>query len=315
MSFPWGDDRRFHSYKQFLTQKFGARVQKLTLDAGFSCPNRDGTVGHGGCTYCCNDAFNPSYCSPLKSIAQQLQEGIAFHQNRYRRATGYLAYFQAFSNTHAPLAQLKEIYRPAIEHPEVCGIIIGTRPDCVDSEKLDFFAELQKKIFVSIEYGIESCNNQTLLRINRGHTFEQARKAVEMTAAREIHCAAHFIYGLPGETPETWFDDLRLLNRLPVNGVKFHQLQIVKDTAIQKEFESQRADFYPFTMDSYIDFIVKITERLNPDFVIERFAGEVPPRFLFVNQWGTVRYDVVLQRIEKRMAELNTWQGKFYSAL
>ncbi len=315
MSFPWGDDRRFHSYKHFLTQKFGSRVQKLTLDAGFSCPNRDGTVGLGGCTYCCNDAFNPSYCSPTKSIAQQIEEGIQFHQNRYRRASGYLAYFQAFSNTHAPLEQLREIYRPAIEHPNVCGIIVGTRPDCVDAAKLDFFAELQKKIFVSIEYGIESCNNQTLLRINRGHTFEQAQQAIAMTAARGIHCAAHFIYGLPGETPQMWFDDLNRMNQLPVNGVKFHQLQIVKGTAMQAEFERQRSDFYPFTMDSYIDFIVKITERLNPDFVIERFAGEIPPRFLFVNQWGTVRYDVVLQRIEKRMAELDTWQGKFYSAL
>lgn len=312
MIYPWGDERRFNSYKRFLLQRFGTRVQKLTIDAGFSCPNRDGTVGRGGCTYCLNDAFNPSYCSPDKTVTQQLEEGIEFHRNRYRRAGSYLAYFQAFSNTHAPLARLREIYAPAIEHPDVCGIVVGTRPDCIDEEKLDFFAELQQRMFVSIEYGVESCCDETLARINRGHTFAQAQRAVRMTAERGIHCAAHFIYGLPGETPETWNRDLQLMNSLPVNGVKFHQLQIVKGTAMQREYEQRIEDFYPFTMDSYIEFIVSMVERLNPNFVVERFAGEVPPRYLFVNRWGTVRYDVVLQRIESRLAELDTWQGRLF---
>lgn len=312
MIYPWGDHRRFNSYKRFLTQKFGTRTQKLTLDAGFSCPNRDGTIGTGGCTFCLNDAFNPSYCTAKKTVRQQLDEGIQFHLNRYRRAGAYIAYFQAFSNTHAPLSQLKDIYRPAIEHPDIKGIVIGTRPDCIDEEKLDFFAELQKKMFVSIEYGIETCNNLTLRRINRGHTFEQAQQAIQMTAEHGIHTAAHFIYGLPGETPETWFHDLVKINALPMNGIKFHQLQIVKDTPMQQEFDDKNADFHPFTMDSYIDFIVKITERLNPNFVIERFAGEVPPRYLHINRWGTIRYDVVLQRIERQMEVQDTWQGKFF---
>lgn len=310
MTYPWGDGRRFNSYKRFLVQQFGTRAQKLTIDAGFTCPNRDGTVGTGGCSYCLNDAFNPSYCKPEKSVRQQLEEGIGFHQNRYRRAQVYLAYFQAFSNTYAPLEKLKDVYQPALQHPQIKGLIVGTRPDCMDEEKLDFFAELQKKMFVSIEYGVESCHDETLQRINRGHAFACAQEMIAKTAQRHIHCAAHFIYGLPGETPAMWLDDLHIINRLPINGIKFHQLQIIKNTRMQAEYVNNSADFYTFTQDSYVDFIVKITENLNPDFVIERFAGEVPPRFLYINQWGLERYDVVLQKIEKRMEQLDTWQGK-----
>ena len=308
----WGDDRRFNSYKHFLTQKFGGRLQKLTLNAGFTCPNRDGRVGIGGCTYCLNDAFNPSYCSPKKSIEQQLQEGIEFHHQRYRRTDFYLAYYQAFSNTYAPLEELKRIYQPAIQHPLIKGLIIGTRPDCIDDEKLDFFAELQKKLFISIEYGVESCNNQTLQRIHRGHSFEQAVTAIDATAQRHIHCAAHFIYGLPGESPEDWFDQLKIINQLKINGIKFHQLQIIRNTPMQQEFIAHPEDFYPFHQDNYIDFIIKITEKLNPSFVIERFAGEVPPHFLHINPWGTTRYDVILQKIEQKMQALDTWQGKYF---
>lgn len=310
MIYPWGDTRRFNSYKRFLQQQFGTRVQKLTLDAGFTCPNRDGTVGTGGCTYCLNDAFNPSYCTPNKSVDQQLAEGMEFHLNRYRRAGAYLAYFQAFSNTHAPLSQLKEIYQPALQNPLVKGIVVGTRPDCIDAEKLDYFAELQQRMFVSIEYGVESCNDTTLRRINRGHDFATAERAIRMTAERGIHCAAHFIYGLPGETPDEWLKEVNSINQLPINGIKFHQLQIIKGTKMQQEFIEYPADFHIFTTENYIDFIVKITERLNPAFTIERFAGEVPPRYLFVNHWGLTRYDVILQKIEKRMEELDTWQGK-----
>ena len=310
MIYPWGDTRRFNSYKRFLQQQFGTRVQKLTLDAGFTCPNRDGTVGTGGCTYCLNDAFNPSYCTPTKSVEQQLAEGMEFHHNRYRRAGAYLAYFQAFSNTHAPLPQLKEIYRPALENPLVKGIVVGTRPDCIDAEKLDYFAELGKRMFVSVEYGVESCNDTTLRRINRGHDFATAERAIRMTAERGIHCAAHFIYGLPCETPDEWLAEVSIINQLKINGIKFHQLQIIKDTKMQQDFITHPSDFHIFTTENYIDFIVKITERLSPAFTIERFAGEVPPRYLYVNHWGLTRYDVILQRIEKRMEELDTWQGK-----
>lgn len=310
--YSWGDNRRFNSYKRFLLERFGGRMQKLTLNAGFTCPNRDGSIGVGGCTYCVNDAFNPSYCDARKSVRQQLDEGIDFHQNRYRRADGYLAYFQAYSNTYSSLEKMKEIYAPAIEHPLVKGIVVGTRPDCIDEQKLEFFAELQKSMFVSIEYGVESCFDETLVRINRGHTFQQAVDAFTLTKQYGIHTAGHFMFGLPGETPEKWMEAVHLMNALPMDGIKFHQLQLIRDTKMEREYYEKKEDFYPFTMDNYIPFIVDIAERLNPHFVIERFAGEVPPRFLRENTWGLTRYDVVLQRIEKELAARDTWQGKFY---
>ena len=312
LTYLWGDTRRYNSYKCFLQQYFGGRIQKLTIDAGFSCPNRDGTRAVGGCTYCLNDAFNPSYCTPEKSVEQQLSEGIEFHKNRYRRADGYLAYFQAFSNTHAPLSKLKEIYAPALQNPQIKGIVIGTRPDCMDDEKLEYFAKLKEKLFISIEYGIESTREVTLQRINRGHTLEEAVAMLQKTAEYNLHTGAHFIFGLPGETPEMWEEDLHIINALPINSIKFHQLQIIKGTVMEKEYQEQKDDFHPFTMDSYIDFITKYTSQLNPKFIIERFAGEVPPRYLSVNNWGTIRYDVVLQKIEQRMEEEELWQGKYF---
>jgi len=318
---------RYFSYKNYLIRQFGTRMQKLTIDAGFTCPNRDGTVGLNGCTYCDNEAFNPSYCTPQKSVLQQLEEGIEFHKNRYRRAEGYLAYFQAYSNTYlgkmdglcsrdvarnvSTLEQLKEIYQPAIEHPLVKGIVIGTRPDCLEEEKLDFFAELSQKMFVSIEIGIESIHDETLRKINRGHDFQCAIDALQKIRARNVHAGAHFIFGLPGETPEMWLEDVKIINKLPLNSIKFHQLQIIKGTQMEKEYLADSKPFHPFTMDTYIDFIVDFVERLNPDFAIERFAGEVPPRFLTVNHWGTIRYDVVLQRILKEFERRGTWQGRF----
>ena len=313
MTYPWGDGRRFNSYKRFLLQQFGSRVQKLTLDAGFTCPNRDGTISSGGCTYCLNDAFNPSYCSAEKTVEQQLAEGVSFHRNRGRQADAYIAYFQAFSNTYAPIAKLQEIYRPAIENPLVKGIVIGTRPDCVDDAKLDFFASLGQRMFVSIEYGVESCRDGTLHRINRGHDFKCACNAIRSTAERGIHCGAHFIYGLPGEMPAMWLEDLREINALPLNSVKFHQLQIIKGTAMQRDYEMNPSDFHVFTQEEYVRFIVQITERLNPAFVIERFASEVPPRYIFVNNWNLERYDAVLQKIERCLEEMDTFQGRLFS--
>ena len=186
MIYPWGDSRRFNSYAGYFRRTFGSRVQKLSVDAGFGCPNRDGTISTGGCTFCNNGAFTPSYCSPAKSVRQQIEEGIEFHRRRYRAAGRYLVYFQAYSNTHAPLARLRELYAEALAHPLVAGLVIGTRPDCVDEEKLDYLAGLARDRYVAVEYGIESTSDATLRAVNRGHDFAAARRAVEMTAAREI---------------------------------------------------------------------------------------------------------------------------------
>jgi radical SAM protein (TIGR01212 family) len=289
-------------------------MQKLTIDAGFTCPNRDGTKGLGGCTYCDNQAFNPSYCSPKKSILQQLEEGIEFHKNRYRRAEGYLAYFQAYTNTYLPLEKLEEIYQPAIEHPLIKGIVVGTRPDCLDDGKLDFFAELAQKMFVSLEIGIESIHDETLLRINRGHDFQCVVDTLNKIRERNIHAGTHFIFGLPNETPEMWLEDVKTINQLNLSSVKFHQLQIIKGTKMEEDYLANPKPFYPFTMDSYIQFIVDFVEKLNPNFAIERFAGEVPPRFLSVNPWDEIRYDVVMQKIIKELETRKTWQGCLISS-
>lgn len=305
--------RNYYSYKQFLFEKFGGRIQKLTLDAGFTCPNRDGTVGINGCTFCLNDAFNPSYCTSSKSVVQQLEEGIVFHENRYKRADSFLAYFQAYSNTYLPLEQLKKIYEPAINHPKVKGIVIGTRPDCIDEEKLDYFAELSKKMFVSIEYGIESIHDETLIHVNRGHNFQTTLNALHWTREREIHVGGHLIFGLPNENPDSWMKDLEVINRLPLNSIKFHQLQIIKGTKIEEEFQKYPERFYLFSLENYIPFIADFVESLSPTLVIERFAGEVPPRYLAVNTWGTVRYDVVLHRINLEFEKRGTYQGIKYS--
>lgn len=218
--YPWGDERRYNSYSGYFRRTFGSRIQKLSVNAGFSCPNRDGTLSYGGCTFCSNEAFTPSYCRPGKSVRQQLQEGIEFHRNRYRQADRYLAYFQSFSNTYAPLDRLKTVFAEAFELPEVAGIIVGTRPDCIDGRKLDYLAELAQRYYVTIEYGIESCYDKTLQEINRGHDFDCALRAVEATAARGIPVGAHFILGLPGETRAMMQDQVGRINAIAVDDGK-----------------------------------------------------------------------------------------------
>jgi radical SAM protein (TIGR01212 family) len=308
--FPWGHHRRFNSYTEYFRKNFGERVQKVTIDAGFSCPNRDGKKSTGGCTYCNNDSFNPSYCQPHKGITKQIEEGVEFHANRYRRAEKFLAYFQAYSNTYAPLDKLKVMYDEALAVPGVIGLVIGTRPDCIDDEKLDYFQQLSEKYYVIIEYGLESCYNRTLERINRCHTFEDGVDAIERTAKRGIKTGAHFIIGLPGETQRDFIKAIPLINQLPLSTIKFHQLLIVKDTPMALEYQQYPERFSFFTQEEYIDFFIQVLERLHPSFVVERFTSEVPPRFQAGPNWGLVRTYTLLQKLEKRLEELDTWQGK-----
>ena len=334
MLYPWGDERRFNSYSRYFTKQFGGRVQKISIDAGFSCPNRDGKISTGGCTFCSNDAFNPSYCRPEKSIKQQIEEGIEFHQRRYRRTNKYLAYFQPFSNTYKPLEELKSIYEQALESidshlpqtpprndmlskadetPQIIGIVIGTRPDLVDEALLQYLKEIQNTHYVMLEYGVESVYDETLKRVNRGHDFATAERAIHMTADYGIPCGAHFIFGLPGETKTMMLDAADVISQLPLTTVKFHQLQIFKGTKMAEEYLEHPEHFHLFDLEEYIDFVIDFAERLNPSIVIERFAGEVPPRYLVSEPWMKLRYDEVLSRIEKRMEERNTWQGKEYA--
>ncbi len=350
--FDFSEGKRYNSFVGYYRRRYGERLQKLVLDAGFSCPNRDGTVGRGGCTYCDNAAFHPGYSTPGKPLLTQIDEGIEFQKVRYPRARHYLAYFQAYSNTYGSLDHLKALYEEALSHPEVVGIVIGTRPDCIDEEKLDYLADLASGRILSgwhrslrqaqrpdyqvaepveataegtrtaltapivvIEYGIESCHDTTLRHINRGHDFECARKAVEMTAERGIDTGAHFILGLPGEPPEILLDQCGLISSLPLRSVKFHQLQIVKGTAMEKEYAADPSAFYRPGLDEYLDLVTDILERLRPDLYIERVAGEVPPRFVNDTPWGLVRNFEILRLLDKRMEERDTWQGRLYSKI
>lgn len=312
--YPWGDNRRFNSYSSYFTREFGGRVQKISIDAGFSCPNRDGKISTGGCTFCRNDAFNPSYCRPEKSVRQQIEEGIEFHQRRYRRAKSYLAYFQAFSNTYKPIDELERLYREALSVDGVIGLVIGTRPDCINEETLEMVKDLNTTVI--LEYGVESVYDQTLTRVNRGHDFATAKKAIELTHEYGFHCGGHFIIGLPGETREMMLNAAKVISELPLTTVKFHQLQIFKDTRMADEYLANPSDFHLFTLEDYIEFVIDFIERLSPDIVIERFAGEVPPRYLVSKPWLSLRYDQVLALIEKRLEERDTYQGiKFLSSL
>lgn len=321
------DGKRYNSFVGYFKRRYGERLQKIVLDAGFTCPNRDGKVGRGGCTYCDNAAFHPAYSTAGKSLHQQMDEGIEFHKVRYRTTEHYLAYFQSFSNTYAPLSRLRELYEEALGHPDVVGIVIGTRPDCVDEEKLDYLADLsQGKVLagwsrtvasqvrtapiVIVEYGVESCYDRTLLRINRGHDFETARRAITMTAERGLDVGAHFILGLPGETVQMMLDSCALINSLPLRSVKFHQLQIVKGTRMEKEYAQCPEDFVRFSLEEYLDFFVDMLERLRPDLFIERFVGEVPPRFVNETPWGLIRNVELLHLLEQRLDSRATWQGR-----
>ena len=322
LGFPWGHQRRFNSYTEHIRKTFGGRMQKVVVDAGFTCPNRDGTKSVGGCTYCNNDAFNPSYCNPVEPLHDQIAKGIEFHSVRYRRATKYLVYFQPYSNTYAPLQKLKELYENALEYPGVAGLVIGTRPDCIDDLTLAYLQELSHRYFIQVEYGVESCSDTTLERINRQHGFALSEEVIRKTHALGIKTGAHFIFGLPGETLDSMLSSVKIISTLPLDTVKFHQLQVVSGTRIEQDFMEHPADFHQFTLEGYIDFIVRFLELLNPEVVVERFSGEIPPRFMPPEEeltahprpqrWGLIRYDAVLRLIEKELERRDTWQGKYY---
>ncbi|MGM9740573.1 MAG: TIGR01212 family radical SAM protein [Candidatus Cryptobacteroides sp.] len=321
--FPEG--KRYNTFVGYYRRIYGERLQKLVIDAGFTCPNRDGKVGRGGCSFCDNAAFHPGYSIPGKPIADQIDEGISFHRVRYRNTSHYLAYFQSYSNTYAPLPRLIELYSEALSHPSVVGIVIGTRPDCVDEEKLDWLASLKDgralpgwkregfdKPVVKIEYGIESCYDRTLERVGRGHDIAAAVKAVSMSAERGLDPGAHFILGLPGETREMLVDQCSFISSLPLHSVKFHQLQIVRGTRIEKEYAQCPEDFLRLSLDDYLDLVIDILERLRPDLYIERVAGEVPPRFVKETAWGLVRNFQILHLLDGKLEARDTFQGRFY---
>ena len=308
-------------YTDYCQQLFGHRMQKLTVNAGFSCPNRDGTLGTEGCTFCNNDAFSPSYCQPTKSITQQIDEGIRFHARHHRQPVGYMAYFQSYSNTYAPLPLLRERYIEALTHPRVEGLVVATRPDCVDEAKLDLLASLAREHYIMVEYGIESCYDRTLERIRRGHNYACTVRAIEETARCGIPCGGHLILGLPGESREEMVAEATLLSQLPLTSLKLHQLQILRGSQMWQDcLRSASALPPPFALDEYISLVCDFLERLRPDIVVERYAASVPPRYQAVpeRRWlfpdgSPVKAGDIAQRVDAELARRGSQQGIFFN--
>lgn len=304
------EDKPYRDFAEFLSLKFPHKTQKISINAGFTCPNRDGSKGHGGCTYCNNQSFSPGYGKPRKTVSEQLTDGIAFFSRKYPEMK-YLAYFQSYTNTYESTEKLIALYEEALSYPNVVGLIVGTRPDCMPDELLDYFAELNKKTFVLIEYGVESTLNKTLERVNRQHTWEESTEAICKTAEKGIAVGAHLILGLPGETCEDILSHAQKLSELPLTTVKLHQLQIIRGTAMAREYALLPESFHIFQLHEYIDVCVDFAERLNPAFYIERFASQSPKSLLIAPEWGMKNYELT-DKVVNRFRERHTFQGKLF---
>jgi radical SAM protein (TIGR01212 family) len=309
----FSNGKRYNDFSSFVKLKFGERVQKVSLNTGFTCPNRDGTKGVGGCTYCNNNTFSPNYCKADYSIPEQLDEGIRFF-SRKNKTQKYLAYFQAYTNTYADIGLVKELYTQAISHPEVVGLVIGTRPDCVNEEIINFLSQIAQHYFVSLEFGVESTLNRTLKSINRCHTYEESIAAFELSKNRGIHLGAHIIMGLPGESRIEMLNHGIELSKLPIQSLKIHQLQIVKNTVMAIQYKKEPEQFQLFNVNEYIDFLTSFIASLRPDIIIERFISESPPHLLIAPQWGLKNFEMV-EKVNNRLIEKQTWQGKNYKGI
>lgn len=300
--------KRYREFGDFLRERFPFKAQKIAINAGFTCPNRDGSKGRGGCTYCNNQTFNPSYCQTDKSVTDQLAEGVRFFSRKYPEMR-YLAYFQAYTSTYGELERLERLYEEALGYPGVVGLVIGTRPDCMPDHLLDYLARLSERALVLVEYGVESTLDRTLRRINRGHDFAEAEEAIRRTAARGIAVGAHLILGLPGESRDEILGHADRLSELPLTTLKLHQLQLIRHTRMALEFERQPEDFHLFTVDEYIDLAIDFIERLDPAIALERFVSQSPKELLIAPDWGLKNYEFTA-RVNRRLAERDSWQGK-----
>lgn len=300
--------KRYREFGDFLRERFPFKAQKIAINAGFTCPNRDGSKGRGGCTYCNNQTFNPGYCQTDKSVADQLAEGVRFFSRKYPEMR-YLAYFQAYTSTYGEQERLERLYEEALDYPGVVGLVIGTRPDCMPDRLLDYLARLSEQVLVLVEYGVESTLDRTLRRINRGHDFAEAEEAIRRTAARGIAVGAHLILGLPGESRDEILGHADRLSELPLTTLKLHQLQLIRHTRMALEFERRPEDFHLFTVDEYIDLAIDFIERLDPAIALERFVSQSPKELLIAPDWGLKNYEFTT-RVNRRLAERDTWQGK-----
>ena len=294
-------------YKEFgtwLQAELGCKAQKLSVDAGLTCPNRDGTLGRGGCTFCDNRTFNPAYCRQGGSITDQLEAGKRFFSRKYPTMK-YLAYFQSYSNSYGTLSHLKELYEEALRVPDVVGLVIGTRPDCMPDALLEYLEELNRRTFLLVEYGVESANEETLVRVNRGHTFAQARECIIRTAQRGIRVGVHMILGFPWETRSELIRQAQLIASLPITTLKLHQLQVIRGTQLAREYE-----LHPWTLptaEEYVDLVLEYISHLPSSLVLERFVSQSPPEYVIAPRWGLKNHEfsaLVKKAIQKRSTQL-----------
>jgi radical SAM protein (TIGR01212 family) len=300
------DKHRYNSYGQFLKERFGCKVYKISVDGGFSCPNRDGIIGTGGCAYCSNDSFRPETANRLKSISQQVKDGIDHLTNRYG-AGKFLVYFQPYTNTYAPLDVLIPLYESALDHPDVIGLSVGTRPDCIDPEKIAWFEKLARNYFVTLEYGLQSIYDKTLANINRGHTYQCWVDAMEMTRNRGIWLCAHLILGFPWETREEMLASADALSGKGLNFLKLHHFHIVQNTPLANEYREKPFPLIGF--EDYVELVADFIERLDPDISIERFFGFAPIGQLIGPVWSKSKSGI-RYAIEQRLIARDTQQGQ-----
>lgn len=301
----------YTDFGTYLREQLPIKVQKISINAGFTCPNRNGDKGWGGCTYCNNQTFNPAYCKTERTVTEQLEEGKRFFARKYPDMK-YLAYFQAYTNTYGDVKTVIGKYEEALAVNDIVGIVIGTRPDCMPNELLEYLKELNRRTFLMVEYGIESVNDATLARINRGHTYAETIDAVERTAKAGIRTGGHVILGLPGEEHDELMRQAAVLSELPLTTLKLHQLQLIRGTRMAHEYEQSPKDFHLYTADEYIDLVIDYVEHLRPDLVLERFVSQSPKELLIAPDWGLKNYEIT-ERIRKRMRERATCQGRLYT--
>ena len=299
-------ERRYNSFGPYIKKRFGITVYKVNVDAGFTCPNRDGTVGTSGCIYCNNDSFRPNSCRPTLSVSEQIKNGIEYVKGRYK-ADKFLVYFQPYTNTYAPVHELEYLYKNALSEPSVIGLAIGTRPDTVDEEKIALLESLAEKHFILVEYGMQSMYDRSLEFINRGHNYDTFKKALDLTRNRGILIGAHIIVGFPTETREETLSMADELSHLPIDFLKIHQLQVIKDTPLELIYKEN--PFHVFEYDEYLEFVADFIESLSPRIVLQRLFATAPDSILIAPQWGKSRQEI-LRDIEKRLEVRDTFQGK-----
>ncbi|MBK1685267.1 TIGR01212 family radical SAM protein [Rhodoferax fermentans] len=307
---PFGE-RRYNAWNEHVKTRYGGRVQKVSVQAGFTCPNRDGLLGKGGCTFCNNDGFTPGYLDTQQTITEQISAGLNFLRRRYPNTQRYMAYFQSYSNTYGEFERLRACYDEALAHPDISGLAIGTRPDCLPDVVLDYLAELSRHHIIELEIGIESCNDAVLARVNRGHDFACSVDAIQRAAARGLEVTAHLLLGLPGESVDSMLDGARQLSNLPIHALKLHQLQVVRGTLLARDWRRDPESVPLLGEDECIGLLADFIERLAPHILLQRVGSEVPPSQKLAPEWN-VRLSELAPRISAELTKRGSWQGCRY---